>query len=729
MRGVVDTQPNGSDMRTLLIDNHDSYTYNLFQLIAVVYGVPPVVLTNDSADWESVDLSEIEAIVISPGPGRPQVARDVGVLVDVVPAAHLPVLGVCLGHQALAWLCGADVVPAPTPRHGHLERVRHVARDLFTGLPQGFTAVRYHSLCVATPLPAILKALAWAEDGVIMGLRHVDLPWWGVQFHPESVATEHGVRLLENFRQLAHAAGGLSRPAGRTGTAHGGLGPSQRQAQVALRTSLPPASFRPASRWSVRFQCLDWLVDHNAAFAKLFLDHPYAFWLDSSRAEPGLSRFSFLGSAGGPYGEVLTYRVGSPGVEVRNGSGTRLWAAGSIFDVLDERLRSRAVPAPPLPFDLACGYAGYLGYELKADCGSPNRHVSPVPDAIWMAATRLVALDHDQRRTWLVALCGDGPGAAAEAERWMREAACRLAQADGDDPDLTQVDRVVAPLGGVEFDPEPWLARPREAYLANVEECLRELRAGESYEICLTTRVEIPFYGCPIELYHRQRLLNPAPYAAYLRLGDLHVLCSSPERFLKVSSDRYAESKPIKGTAPRHPDPARDAALRAELAASSKNRAENLMIVDLLRNDLGRVCEVGTVVVPRLMTVESYATVHQLVSTIRGRLRDGVSAVSAARACFPGGSMTGAPKLRTMEIIDRLEQGARGIYSGAIGYFGLPGTAELNIAIRTAVAHDGLLIVGAGGAIVLDSDPAAEYDEMLLKARAPLRALTGSSGD
>ncbi|URN13802.1 anthranilate synthase component I family protein [Streptomyces radiopugnans] len=263
-------------------------------------------------------------------------------------------------------------------------------------------------------------------------------------------------------------------------------------------------------------------------------------------------------------------------------------------------------------------------------------------------------------------------------------------------------------------------------YLERVRACLDELRAGESYEICLTTEARIPFRGDAFALYLRQRALNPAPYAAYLQAGETRVLCSSPERFLKIGEDGVAEARPIKGTAPRHRDPAEDARARDELASSPKTRAENLMIVDLLRNDLGRVCGIGSVDVPSFMNVESYTTVHQLVTTVRGRLLPGVGPVGAVRACFPGGSMTGAPKLRTMEIIGRLEDRPRGVYSGALGFIGLTGAADLNIVIRTAVAHGGALGVGAGGAVVLDSDPAAEYEEMLVKLRAPLRGLAAS---
>jgi para-aminobenzoate synthetase len=274
--------------------------------------------------------------------------------------------------------------------------------------------------------------------------------------------------------------------------------------------------------------------------------------------------------------------------------------------------------------------------------------------------------------------------------------------------------------------PEPWLDRPRSSYLADIAACQRSLHAGESYEICLTNTVDIPFTGFPLEVYRRLRNRNPAPYSAYLRFDDLYVLCSSPERFIKIDSLRTVESKPIKGTTRRHADPERDIALREVLAASPKTRAENLMIVDLLRNDLGRICEVGTVSVPQFMHVESYATVHQLVSTIRGALRPDVSPVAAVRECFPGGSMTGAPKLRTMEIIDTLEKRARGIYSGTLGYFGLQGAADLNIVIRTAVIQASQLTIGAGGAIVLDSDPEEEFDEMTVKAASVLQAILAS---
>lgn len=694
-------------MKTLLIDNYDSYTYNLFQLIAEVNGEEPVVVLNDAPPGPELDLRGFDNIVVSPGPGHPAEPRDFGIGTTLLARSGIPVLGVCLGHQGIAVGERARVAAAPRPRHGHLSRIRHDGRELFQGLPQNFTAVRYHSLSVQSPLPRTLEATAWAEDGVLMGLRHRSRPMWGVQFHPESVLTEFGHRMLANFRDLTAAR---RRPRSRTRPAAPAPNAPPR---VPVPAPLPaPGGYRLHSR------VIDTAVDTEAAFTRICGDAPRAFWLDSSRVEAGQSRFSFFGDDTGPLAEFVRYdvRTGTSEIE-RTGRPVRRIRRGSVFDYLKRQLALRKVNAPGLPFDFTGGYVGYFGYELKADCGSPNRHHAETPDACWLFADRLIAVDHQEGATYAVCLAEDTPQGAREAADWLDSAVARLSFVPAA-PSPAAPSPAAQDLGAA----EPWLVRDRAVYMADIEACRRELRAGTSYEICLTNAARLPAPSDSYDYYRVLRRYNPAPYAAYLKFQDVDVACSSPERFLRITPDGTAEAKPIKGTAPRSSRPEEDARLRDSLATDDKTRAENLMIVDLLRNDLGRVCETASVKVPRLMATETYATVHQLVSTVTGKLRTGTGAVDAVRACFPGGSMTGAPKLRTMEIIDSLETEARGVYSGAIGYLSCNGAADLNIVIRTAVFSGGRMHLGAGGAVVLDSDPDAEYDEMLLKTAAPMRA-------
>ena len=256
-----------------------------------------------------------------------------------------------------------------------------------------------------------------------------------------------------------------------------------------------------------------------------------------------------------------------------------------------------------------------------------------------------------------------------------------------------------------------------------VDELIDEIAAGNVYEVNLTKRISLEFDGDPLRLYAALRRESPAPFAAYFELPDGAILSSSPERFLRMTADRRVESRPIKGTRPRGGSAADDERLAESLAHSEKDRAENLMIVDLVRNDLGRVCETGSVEVPELMVVEAYASVFQLVSTIIGRLREDRDASDLIRATFPPGSMTGAPKIAAMRLIDRLEPVRRGVYSGAIGYFDVRGGLDLSVVIRTILVEKGRAHFHVGGAIVADSTAAAEHAEALDKARAMLAAL------
>ncbi|HEY7457052.1 MAG TPA: aminodeoxychorismate synthase component I [Solirubrobacterales bacterium] len=699
-------------MRTLLVDNHDSYTYNVFHLLAGVSGEEPIVVDNDAVSWRALSRWDFDAIVLSPGPGSPRRWHDFCVCNDILRYSEIPVLGICLGHQGLGHLLNGRVSSAPEAMHGRLSRIHHRDEGLFAGIPQDFPVVRYHSLAI-TDMGPDGNVTAWADDGVVMGIEHRRRPLWGVQFHPESVATEHGAKLVENFYGLARK---LRSPRWRG--AKRALQPQPRDAA--------PRRRRSGGESELRLRTLPGEPATEPLFERLFGDAEHAFWLDSADAPTRLAQRSFLGTSAGATRCVLEYDVES-GTALRHGATATTTERGSIFDLLDRELAGHAVEPPPadLPPGLIGGFVGYLGYELKADCGSPNVHRSDMPDAVIMLANRLVAVDHVRRRTHLVALCH---GDEAEAEAWLEEAEAAVREIVAAPPAPPEP---LALTRGPEADRVSFrCGRGREQYLADIARSQAELAAGESYEVCLTDQIATDASPDPFDLYRLLRRRNPAPFAAYLKLGEMAVLSSSPERFLSVDRERRVEARPIKGTSSRSDDLSEDEALRAELTEDEKTYAEHLMIVDLLRNDLGRVCEVGSVGVPELMIVEDYATVHQLISTVSGVLAADRTAAECARACFPGGSMTGAPKERTMEIIDDLEDEARGVYSGAIGWFGVDGAMDLSIVIRTIVMRPGRTTIGAGGAIVMQSDPEDEFDEILLKARAPMatiaEAVTGS---
>lgn len=676
--------------RTLLIDNYDSFTYNLFTLLAEVNGEPPTVVHND-VSWESIDWDRYDNIVISPGPGRPDRVRDFGISRRAITDSALPVLGVCLGHQGICQTFGAEVGLAPEPMHGRVAMVEHDGSDVFAGIPSPFPAVRYHSL-IADGLPDELEATAWTTDGLLMGVRHRTRPLWGVQFHPESISTAYGRELLANFRDL-------------TPTARGGASP---RSTIRIPLRHPP--------YVVSRVRVDHEVDPSTAFERLFASGPNAFWLDGTSASDPESRFSIMGNSGGPRAEYITYDVDEATVQITREGLPVEQVHTSIFDYLERQLQARAVPGMPgLPFGL--GYVGFLGYELKAHTGGRRTHSASTPDAAFVFADRAVVIDHTTDCSY--ALCLSDHADDPEMQRWLSETEHSLRMLAEPDPGPEN-----APvIRNVEYA-ELELRHDHDAYLDRIGQSLAEIRAGESYEVCLTNMARVGRAIDPLPTFEHLRTISPTPYSAFLDFSGLSVLSASPERFLRIGADRIVESKPIKGTRPRGATPAEDAALRQDLLDSEKDRAENLMIVDLTRNDLAHVCVPGSVHVPSLFDVETYAAVHQLVSTVRGTLSPDSSAVDCVRSAFPGGSMTGAPKVRTMEIIDRLEEGPRGVYSGTIGYFSLTGTADLSIVIRTIVATDTEVTFGIGGAITALSDPEEEFDEAMVKAATMLRAVS-----
>jgi para-aminobenzoate synthetase len=648
-------------MKILIVDNYDSFTYNLYQLVGKITGEAPLVIHNDKLSWSQFLELAPDKVILSPGPGRPENERDFGICSQILRDSQVPVLGVCLGLQGMAHVFGGRIVAAPEPIHGRPSAIHHDGSGIFEGIPQGFHAIRYHSLMVQQPVPEVFRTTAWTEDNLIMGLEHRERPMWAVQFHPESIATEHGERLLRNF----------------LGTFTEAVLPA------------PVAPLKAGNSWKVFSRRLDAHPSPEDTFCALFGDATPAFWLDSSDGDKGRSRFSFMGT-------------GTPIPHV------------PVFDYLKNELRDRHCSAPELPFDFVGGFVGYLGYEMKSECGGAVAHRSPYPDSRMIFADRFLAFDHQEHCLYLV--CATTMAESASANAWLDDIEQQLREG---------VPKASAPIADQDVAHFRF-ERDKSEYLADIGECLRLIQEGESYEICLTNRIRGEARVDPMHYYRVLRSLNPAPYSAFLRFDELAIACSSPERFLRIDRVRNVESRPIKGTARRGANTAEDEVLRESLRTSTKTRAENLMIVDLLRNDLGRVCEIGSVHVPQIMEVETYANLHQLVSTVRGRLRDDTTVIDCVRSAFPGGSMTGAPKIRTMEIIDRLERSARGVYSGAIGFLSLNGTADLNIVIRTAVFAGGQVSIGIGGAIVALSDPEDEFAETVLKGQKLVDAFSPS---
>jgi len=472
--------------------------------------------------------------------------------------------------------------------------------------------------------------------------------------------------------------------------------------------------------------------DPLAAFAPFAAD-PVCAFLDSAAPADPRGRWSYI--AAEPF-EVIVAAADGMRIDGRT-------VAGDPFHVLAGRLEhframwaslrvnkmrpsnnlahAEGFPAdgPEIPF--RGGAVGFLGYEL-------GRHLErlPAPHAAAPAMSDMVmglydvvlAFDQWTRRAFLVSSGAPERDPAARAVRAQARADLIRARLDTPPrPEGRALDIALLP------------ERPRAEVEAAIARAIAYIGAGDIFQANITQRFSAPWpEGDDFALYRRLRTLSPAPFATFLRCGaDLTLAGASPERFLRLSRDGAVETRPIKGTRPRHSDPARDAAAAAELAASAKDRAENLMIADLMRNDLGRVAETGSVRVPVLCGLESFASVHHLVSVVEARLRPGLGAVDLLRAAFPGGSVTGAPKIRAMEIIHELEGAPRGPYCGAVAWMGFDGAMDSAIVIRTLVRAGDRLIAQAGGGIVADSVPADEYEESLVKIAPLLKAARGEA--
>ncbi|MBE0415790.1 MAG: aminodeoxychorismate synthase component I [Dehalococcoidia bacterium] len=452
---------------------------------------------------------------------------------------------------------------------------------------------------------------------------------------------------------------------------------------------------------------------------ELFRERPFSFFLDSGMDPEKLGRYSFMGSD--PF-LVLKSRGRQITLVYRDWEEIVI---GNPFDVLGGLLEKYALAPYSSPIPLVGGAVGYFSYDL---CHFIERLPSTaiddlhIPECYLAFYDAILAFDHLERRAYIVATGfpeQEENKRGKRAKERIEELKDMITEAPRPEEALPRC------IGGVVAGAKSSKLRANftyEEYVKAVDAVREYIASGDIFQVNLSQRFEVDFPIAPYELYRRLRLVNPAPFACYLNFDDVAIAGASPERFLRVWGD-LVQTRPIKGTRPRGNSATEDEALARELLQSVKDRAENVMIVDLERNDLGRVCRYGTVRVRELWALERYATVFHLTSTVEGRLRQDKNCIDLLKATFPGGSITGAPKVRAMEIIDELEPTKRSVYTGSIGYLSFNGEMDLNIVIRTFLIKNGKAYFQVGGGIVYDSDPEAEYVETLDKAKALIEAL------
>ena len=442
------------------------------------------------------------------------------------------------------------------------------------------------------------------------------------------------------------------------------------------------------------------------AFVTLYGSDENAFWLDR---ENHWNPYSVMGHA---YGNKTTSTV-----EMFKALAERkVWNSDTLESA------PRVAPRTPanLPFAYRPGFVGWLDYQ-QDPLSQPNS-VNQEASGTWLEVREALVFDHAAKSIFFVGYFETED----QFQHWLQAALLRLSLCGGQQISYRMRNAPKGPSMPVS------LAHSDAAYLELIAQAQRHIALGDVYQLCLTNQIQLSHQSDPLEVFLRLRDSNPAPYAAFIRAGEQALVCSSPEQFLSLSARGKLSTRPIKGTRPRHADPIIDAEFAAELAQNLKERAENLMIVDLMRNDLGRVSEPNSVTVTELFKVEPYATVHQLVSTVESQLAPGFGLQDVLNAAFPGGSMTGAPKIRAMQLINQLEGVPRGVYSGAAGHIGIDGSADLGMVIRSLLfsgqqdSPTKRVSIGVGGGITIDSDPAAELEETKLKASA-LLAVLGSS--
>lgn len=725
--------------RILLIDAYDSFTHNLSRLLAAATGASVHTIHIDTPFKDITPLlshlASFSAVCIGPGPGSPEILADIGIVNDVWKFANLPVFGVCLGLQSLCLAFGGKVRRLRVVKHGLVDVVEHVGEGLFEGVGE-VKAVRYHSLEAVAKKGGDVIPLAWANDEngrVLMAARHCEKPFFAVQYHPESVCTEGGgVEVVRNFWRLAQQ---WNKTTGRVlqDLRNDWRVPPRGMGLLEIQLDWEGRRPQKYEKSLVRTKQLDGEGLGVVRICEMMgVGGSDEFVLLDSAAFPG--RYSIIGILTHGSTQRINYSVGDPHVSLSYVGGSHVDTKkvdlcglyqGSIWRFLarfmDERRAVDGMEKSPF----WGGLVGYFDYEIGVDSldipikprkemeGAPRR-----PDVNLAFVERSIVMDGHTGIIYIQTLLSE-----SSDSNWLESTAQRLRQ------EITAPDpSSLAAASPLHKKTLPEIHCPSgPSYIQKVHKCQTHLSSGDSYELCLTasTRVHLPKRTSPTPwaLYCTLRTRNPAPYAAYIRLGATTILSSSPERFLSWTRNGTCQLRPIKGTVRKTPTTT-FASASAQLN-TPKERAENLMIVDLIRHDLYRFAE--SVKVEKLMVVEEYASVYQLVSVISGRLPEGTSGFDVLAKSLPPGSMTGAPKKRSVELLQDVEDAERGVYSGVLGYWSVCGAGDWNVVIRTAVRHDEETIidakgrecdvwrVGAGGAITALSTAESEFEEMETK--------------
>jgi para-aminobenzoate synthetase len=774
----------------LFLDAYDSFSNNIINLLQQdLNATVEVIKIDDKRFAKSHDasfhafLGRFDAVVAGPGPGDPRNIHDLGLIAKLWNSPDevcLPVLGICLGFQSLALAFGGTAGRLHQPRHGLVTEVSHQGQSLFKDIGL-LMATQYHSLHAelghnadkesaelwkATSSCPDIVPLAWdlsdAQNGpILMGIRHLDKPFYGVQYHPESICTSSaGARIIHNWWSEALAwtidraariqKAEILRPvidvdsyeinsesgddsASTSSSLFDAVNPTVRDT-----TATTPAVTRDSSRTrrsipsrSVSWKCID--TSSGAVDVALLLQNlqdinQQAIMLESGSkngqpVRPETGRFSIIGCA--KNAPSIRYSTGNR-VITSDLSGSRTSHAGSMTDVWSQiesfMVANRAIDgSPDIPF--WGGLIGFVSYEAGLETIEVSQHTNnDRPDVWFVSVSRSIVVDHVERKVYIQSL-------EERDDHWAERVEVTVKELIGKPNAMRPIksDKAGSTV--------PAVAAPEKAeYVRKVETCQDHIRAGDSYELCLTDQSIISYdegtQPNSFELYERLRNFNPAPFGAFLRLQEetqnkkngITILSSSPERFLSWSRSGKCQFRPIKGTVEKKNGLTRKEA--EALLNVDKERAENLMIVDLIRHDLHGVVGSGNVKVEKLMAVEEYQTVYQLVSVIEGQLQEGSrhTGIDVLAASLPPGSMTGAPKKRSCELLTEIEGKARGIYSGVLGYFDVGGGGDFSVVIRTAFKWDdeGVWRVGAGGAVTVLSSPLAEFEEMDLKRQSCL---------